>query len=417
MADICSIIKTNIEGVFSMPFDINVISKEGENHFKVSPYNDDDALFVVEAYIHNNIRIKCEISPQRHAARMVQQMGIADEDKKQLFFSYMEMLRTKGARVKFFVNSAELNKETWPDDWRNISCLINKIPLSEDNDWVESSDVLTEWITHSINLMFSLLTISEVKPYSMSKVEEPAFESFVEGNKFQVTLNRYERNPINRELCLQRKGYSCAICGFNFKDTYGQIGKHFIEVHHITPVSVLGPDYRINIDKDLIPVCSNCHSMLHKRNPPYNPEELVSILASAKKNIILAITYPSQIEASISTGKIALGLRKELLSSFTITELEFIILHNWQNENAYMYKIIDTPTLSDVQNIPDGYLIKYKNNAELFLLIKIDKKNNLFKVSDYNITHLQPKDRSLRYNLQFIAKTRLLSHNINSRPR
>lgn len=33
----------------------------------------------------------------------------------------------------------------------------------------------------------------------------------------------------------------------NFKDIYGEIGTDFIHIHH------------------LIPVCPNCHSMLHKK--------------------------------------------------------------------------------------------------------------------------------------------------------
>lgn len=61
-------------------------------------------------------------------------------------------------------------------------------------------------------------------------------------------------------------------------------GGEFIEVHHITPVSMLGSGYKINIDEDLIPVCSNCHSMLHKKNPPYLPDELKSIIKSVREN-------------------------------------------------------------------------------------------------------------------------------------
>ncbi len=33
--------------------------------------------------------------------------------------------------------------------------------------------------------------------------------------------------------------YKCCICGFDFEETYGQIGEGFIEVHHIKPVSSL----------------------------------------------------------------------------------------------------------------------------------------------------------------------------------
>ena len=133
---------------------------------------------------------------------------------------------------------------------------------------------------HSICLIFATLTITDVEEYPQAFYEE----GYAEGTAYQTLLNKYERNPINRELCLAKKGYRCNICNFDFKEVYGSIGKHFIEVHHITPVSMLGSGYKINIDEDLIPVCSNCHSMLHKKNPPYLPDELKSIIKSVREN-------------------------------------------------------------------------------------------------------------------------------------
>ena len=55
------------------------------------------------------------------------------------------------------------------------------------------------------------------------------------------------------------------ICGFDFEKTYGEIGKGFIHVHHIVPVSEIGESYRVDYEKDLIPVCPNCHAMLHRK--------------------------------------------------------------------------------------------------------------------------------------------------------
>lgn len=49
-------------------------------------------------------------------------------------------------------------------------------------------------------------------------------------------------------------------------------------VHHIVPVSQIGLDYVIDPLKDLIPVCPNCHSMLHRKDPPLIPEELKRIV-------------------------------------------------------------------------------------------------------------------------------------------
>ena len=44
---------------------------------------------------------------------------------------------------------------------------------------------------------------------------------------------------------------------------YGDIGEGFIHVHHITPLSAQKKRHQID-EANLIPVCPNCHAMLHK---------------------------------------------------------------------------------------------------------------------------------------------------------
>ena len=60
--------------------------------------------------------------------------------------------------------------------------------------------------------------------------------------------------------------FSCRVCGFNFLEVYGELGRAFIEAHHMKPVAQLAPDETVRI-QDLIAVCSNCHRMLHRQYP------------------------------------------------------------------------------------------------------------------------------------------------------
>lgn len=75
----------------------------------------------------------------------------------------------------------------------------------------------------------------------------------------------YERSRSNRKRAIALHGNSCVACGFNFNEYYGaELARGFIEVHHVRPVaSLIGQE--INLATDLVPVCSNCHSMLHAR--------------------------------------------------------------------------------------------------------------------------------------------------------
>ncbi|KQC06633.1 MAG: hypothetical protein APR62_01035 [Smithella sp. SDB] len=72
----------------------------------------------------------------------------------------------------------------------------------------------------------------------------------------------------------------CKVCGFSFRGYYGEIGDGFIEAHHIIPLSKLSGLNTTKIS-DLIPVCSNCHRMLH-RNSDIAPEELKEIIANKR---------------------------------------------------------------------------------------------------------------------------------------
>lgn len=100
-----------------------------------------------------------------------------------------------------------------------------------------------------------------------------------EGTKCVISVNRYERNKEARGKCIHHYGAKCQICGFDFQEKYGNIGEGFIEVHHKIPISEIGDVYEVDPIKDLIPTCSNCHSMLHrKKGETLKVEELKEMM-------------------------------------------------------------------------------------------------------------------------------------------
>jgi 5-methylcytosine-specific restriction protein A len=105
--------------------------------------------------------------------------------------------------------------------------------------------------------------------------------SLYEGTATQVVQTRFERSKYARDLCLEQYGYACAACGFNFEKTYGSLGHQFIHVHHRALLSAAGEKYKVDPVKDLVPVCPNCHAMLHKQNPPLTIEELKKLMQEA----------------------------------------------------------------------------------------------------------------------------------------
>lgn len=121
-------------------------------------------------------------------------------------------------------------------------------------------------------------------PYTFlsDEVNEGSNGDYYEGTKIKILVNKYERDTNARKKCIENYGAICAACNFNFELVYGEIGKGFIHVHHLVLISEIGKTYKVDPIKDLIPVCPNCHAMIHKKNPPYTIEELKKMLLKIK---------------------------------------------------------------------------------------------------------------------------------------
>lgn len=110
-------------------------------------------------------------------------------------------------------------------------------------------------------------------------------EIFTEGRICQVSITKRERNHNLRQLCLQHYGYTCQVCGMDFEKRYGTIGHSFIEVHHINPIAETDGEYALDPQNGLIPLCSNCHSMIHRgpNGTVLKPEQLIEIVNNQKE--------------------------------------------------------------------------------------------------------------------------------------
>jgi 5-methylcytosine-specific restriction protein A len=99
-----------------------------------------------------------------------------------------------------------------------------------------------------------------------------------EGAVCQVTVNAYERNREARRRCIEHHGNRCKVCGMSFGERYGEVAEGFIHVHHGRPVSEAGGERVVDPVTDLVPVCPNCHAVMHRRDPPYGVEEVRGFL-------------------------------------------------------------------------------------------------------------------------------------------
>lgn len=109
------------------------------------------------------------------------------------------------------------------------------------------------------------------------EIEVP--ERYPEGARTTISINAFERSAKARKACIRHHGLNCTACDCNFKSVYGPLGENFIHVHHIIPIVSVGEEYQVDPVKDLMPVCPNCHAMIHRVNPPLTIEQLRRILS------------------------------------------------------------------------------------------------------------------------------------------
>ena len=93
----------------------------------------------------------------------------------------------------------------------------------------------------------------------------PAFE----GAERQVTRNIRERDPAARRAAeahwrILRGGLICEGCGIDFGRVYGPRGAGFMHVHHLTPLAAADGPRAVDGARDLVPLCPNCHAMVHR---------------------------------------------------------------------------------------------------------------------------------------------------------
>lgn len=112
----------------------------------------------------------------------------------------------------------------------------------------------------------------------------PIHDQLEEGATRKSVQSRRERNPVARALCIEHYSsmnngrLACIVCSFDFAEVYGNIGDGFIHVHHLNPISE-AKDSRVVLPTiDLVPVCPNCHSMIHRGGETRSIAEMREIL-------------------------------------------------------------------------------------------------------------------------------------------
>lgn len=139
----------------------------------------------------------------------------------------------------------------------------------------ENQDILKYLLINDFTYIDLTENLRKVEENKNQKKIETFDENVIiqEGTKRLTEVAVYERSSTLRNYAIQHftknDRISCTCCTFNFGDFYGNdIGKGFIEIHHTKPIFKYEDDDITNTlenaVKNLTPVCSNCHRMIHR---------------------------------------------------------------------------------------------------------------------------------------------------------
>jgi predicted HNH restriction endonuclease len=137
------------------------------------------------------------------------------------------------------------------------------------------------------DLYAALSTVAAVLPQTPATSEDPKPETaiagdFAEGERQKRETTFFKRNPKLRREAIRRHGAICIVCKFNFEKRYGEAGKGYIEIHHLNPLAerldaASGEPIRTNAE-DVVPLCANCHRVVHRTRPSMTLDALVSTI-------------------------------------------------------------------------------------------------------------------------------------------
>lgn len=139
-------------------------------------------------------------------------------------------------------------------------------------------------LQQDLQLMTSLYTQLSFRggitpPEEMVAAKEEVGLGTISEQRRYTYHRKIERQSDASRKAKKALGYICQACGFDFEKTYGEIGKKFIEAHHLVPLSELPEDRPVNLDPktDFAVLCANCHRMIHRAGAPRTIEEFRSI--------------------------------------------------------------------------------------------------------------------------------------------
>lgn len=202
-----------------------------------------------------------------YASSALEAMRVRFESRQTLLRSFIDLAKERNKDFHFKINGLEIDSWSSDEAWVDLELNLRQTYSSAENPY-------ECFKTSLLDLLCTLLSLLVEAEVWTTEGDDDTELGALEGEKLLATVTKYERSRYNRALCLRYFGFTCKGCGTHMETKYGPLGQDVIHVHHIVPVSQMGGAYRLNPIKDLVPLCPNCHNVVHRISPPLTILEL-----------------------------------------------------------------------------------------------------------------------------------------------
>ena len=194
-------------------------------------------------------------------------------------------------------------------------------------------------------------------------------EKYHEGHVRSVKVDIYERSSIARGKCIEHYGTSCLICGLNFGDTYGELGEGFIHIHHLKPLHTIRKDYVVDYKKDLIPVCPNCHAMIHRipGGDKMTTEEIRDVLKVTETSNRNVPIIRNQAISSSQNITLTSTVVPEQSHQNTISKIEDEVIQKIKVGTTVTHKTFGTGKIKSIDSVQKHIVVSFLMGDKVFI--------------------------------------------------
>ena len=262
-------LRQTLQARFGLAFSVALEENPEGIFYRVRPANEPSTVAFSIEVLRGWRSIELRFRPDPFAAHLIRAMEAAAGEHGSVFRVFAKAAIDSSGDLRLIVNSTPCDPlgvvAAWPNKWNTCEISLRRGNLAWGSDELYDERTLNDWVCRFVGLVVSLLPLEPVN-------DEPVGAG--EGGYRHVVVRRYERSRLNRAACIEIQGVRCIVCDLSFRELYGAIGEGFIHVHHLESVSTLVEGTVVDPARDLVPVCPNCHAMLHTSTPPMPPEQL-----------------------------------------------------------------------------------------------------------------------------------------------